>query len=157
MRDSRSGSYALISFDFRMHKNEACPQTCPLREEVTVEFETAIDKLVAEYLASHPDFRHPPSGDSHASILAMTEDIKVWMMEMLGGPLPYWKLMIEAGKRWFTPESNDRLCRVFCVRLEAEANTFWNGRPEYEALLDEYAKWRKLGPYRKNPLANTEN
>ena len=103
---------------------------------------TEIDVLVHKYLQENPSFKYPPSGDKHPSILAMATQIKPWIIDRLGGVEQYWKVMLRSAKLWFTPGSDSREYKIFCTRFEAEGNTFWEGRPEFEKISKEYLEWR---------------
>jgi hypothetical protein len=104
---------------------------------------TDIEKHVIAYLTDHPEYQYPASGDRHPSILAAGPQMKPWIMERLGGPLPFWKAMLESAKVWFGPGCDSREFRLFCSFLEAEGNVWWNGLPEFEALSAEYNGWRR--------------
>jgi hypothetical protein len=104
---------------------------------------TEIDLLVGEYLATHPEYEFPPSGDRHSSVLAIGRQMKPWLMDRLGGPLPYWRAMLESAKVWFPQGCQSREFRIFCTLFEADGNTFWNGHLELEALAREYNVWRR--------------
>ena len=102
-----------------------------------------IDLLVAEYIATHPEYQFPPSGDRHPAVLALGTRIKRSLMDHLGGPLPYWWAMLESAKAWFPPGCTSREFRIFCSIFEADGNTFWTGRAEFEPLDREYDVWRR--------------
>jgi len=101
-----------------------------------------IESMVTEYRRLHPDFHYPPEEYCHPSVLAMHNEIQPWIVHSLGGPWHYWLLMLEAAKAWFPDKAETKLGRLFCVRLEIEYATFWQGKPEFEAILKDYAKWR---------------
>lgn len=103
---------------------------------------TEIDELVEQYIAEHPEYEYPPSGDKHPAILASVGPIKNALMDQEGGPLPYYKKLLEAAKIWFADGQDTREFRLFCKFFEAEGNTWWNGNPELEALAREYNAWR---------------
>lgn len=103
---------------------------------------TEIDVLVHKYLREHPDYEYPPSGDRHPNILAMTSQMKPWIMDQLGGAKQYWLIILRSAKLWFMQDRNCREYKIFCARFESEGNTFWNGRTEFEDLSKEYLEWR---------------
>lgn len=105
--------------------------------------DTKNDLLVAEYLATHPDF--VPSGHRHPSIVAIGEPLQPWLTDILGGSLGFWQAMLKAAKTWFPVGSTGHPLefRLFCYYFEAAGNTFWEGRPEFEWLQQEYLAWRR--------------
>ena len=105
---------------------------------------TEIDSLVEQYLEGHPNFKYPPSEDRHPAILALGNEIKGWLIERVGGPLPYWQMMLRSAKIWFKPDVKGREFRIFCNLFEAEGNISWSGRPEFELLTQEYKTWRGI-------------
>jgi hypothetical protein len=102
-----------------------------------------IDSYVNEYLATHPNFEFPKSGDRHPSVLAIGNQMKGWLMDRLGGPVPYWRAMLESANTWFPPGCESREFRIFCTLIEGEERIWWQGRPEFEPVWDEYAAWKK--------------
>jgi hypothetical protein len=104
---------------------------------------TEIEVFVKDYLATHPEYEYPESGDRHPAILASGAQMQPWLVERFGGPLPYWKAMFESAKVWFKPGCDSREFRIFCFFFEAEGNICWGGRPEFEALSSEYNTWRR--------------
>ena len=104
---------------------------------------TEIDRLVAEYLATHPEFEYPPSGDRHPAILAVGSQMKPWMMDHYGGPLPFWRAMLESAKVWFPLGCDSQEFRIFRLFFEGEGNIWREGNLELEAVAREYNVWRK--------------
>jgi hypothetical protein len=102
-----------------------------------------IDTYVTEYLSAHPNYAFPPSGDRHPAILALGVQMKGWLMDRLGGPLPYWRAMLDSASAWFPPGCDSREFRIFYTLLEADANIWWQGRGEFEPLTAEYTAWRR--------------
>lgn len=102
---------------------------------------TEIDGLVAGYIEEHPAYRYPRNGMTHPAILAITGEIKPWLMRVLGGPLPYWQAMLDSARIWFKPGDKTEEFRLFRLLFEGEGNSFWNGDPELEALAREYNDW----------------
>lgn len=51
--------------------------------------------------------------------------------------------MLASAKAWFPPGCESREFRIFCNFFEAEDNIWWQGRPEFEPVWDEYAAWKK--------------
>lgn len=103
---------------------------------------TQIDGFVQRYLKEHPDFEYPPSGDFHPAILASC-GMKNWIVDRIGGPLPFWRTMLRAARVWFPPGDTSREFRLFCTFFQIEGCTWWNGIPVYEELEREYCAWRK--------------
>lgn len=103
-----------------------------------------VSALVYEYLAAHPDYQYPAEKHQHPSVLAMATDIKGWMIDKLGGPLPYWRLLLSAAKAWFPEKGETDLGKLFCQRLEIEAATHWDGWTEFDAVMQDYLEWRGL-------------
>lgn len=103
---------------------------------------TQIDGFVQRYLAEHPDFEYPPSGDLHPAILASC-GMKDWIVSRIGGPLPFWRAMLRAARVWFPPGDTSREFRLFCTFFEIEGCTWWNGISVYEELSRDYMAWRQ--------------
>lgn len=115
------------------------PQTtgyCPMSRK------TGIDYLVEEYLATHPEFEYPQSGDTHPAILACGQVMKPWLMDRLGGPLSYWNALLTAAKYWFEPDCDPREFRIFCYFFEAEGCLGYMEGPGYQPLIEDYNAWR---------------
>src|SRR5689334_22662024 len=103
---------------------------------------TEIDLLVGEYLSAHPEYAYPSSGDRHPAILALGDQMQSWLMNHFGGPLPYWRTMLESAKVWFPRGCQSREFRIFCALFEADGNTNWSGHLDLEALAREYHVWQ---------------
>ena len=106
---------------------------------------TQIDILVGEYLATHPFFEYPQTGDRHPSVLAIGGQINPWLLKVLGGPTEYWLAMLASAKVWFDHDGAEHSMefRLFCYCFEAAGNVSGNGAPEYEALANVYRGWRR--------------
>jgi hypothetical protein len=102
---------------------------------------TEIDLLVEQYLATHPEFEFPEAG-RHPSILAIGK-LKSWLMDHYGGPLPFWRAMLESAKVWFPLGCDSKEFRIFRTFFEGEGNLFWEGHTKLEALAREYNVWRR--------------
>ena len=59
---------------------------------------TEIDHLVEKYIAQHPAYRDPRSGDTHPAVLASTGPIKEALIESKGGPLAFYRALLAAAK-----------------------------------------------------------
>lgn len=131
-----------------MYAEQPCEQLRALAEAEKAEqaisggARTQIDGFVQRYLKEHPDFEYPPSGDFHSAILA-NGTMKSWIIDRIGGPLPFWRAMLRAGRVWFPPGDTSREFRLFCTFFEIEGCTWWNGIPIYQELEMEYSAWRK--------------
>ena len=106
---------------------------------------TAINMLVTEYLATHPDFVYPDSGDRHPAILSIGGQMQPWLRRVLGGQRGYWLAMFSSAQIWFDHEGaeNSTEFKVFCYCFEAEGNVSGTGTPEYETLARIYQDWRR--------------
>ena len=100
-----------------------------------------VERMVETYLAAHPEFERLEECYMHPSVLALTRSMQPWMIEQCGGPLPFWALMLDAAKLWFPEKREGLLGRIFCTRLEAEANTFWNGLDSARSISHNYLVW----------------
>lgn len=92
---------------------------------------------------SHPGYEYPPSGDRHPSVLAIGTKVKSWIIERLGGPIPYWRAMLESARIWFPPGCESREFRIFRTMFEADGNIGLDALPDYEPLASEYNEWRR--------------
>jgi hypothetical protein len=63
-------------------------------------------------------------------------------MDRCGGPLPFYEAILRSGQASFQRGETSEAYRLFRTLFEIEGNTFWNGRPEFEALSLEYNRWR---------------
>jgi len=99
---------------------------------------------VSRNLNQKGSFRQLPADMRHPSVLAMSTDVRQWMVEQLGGPLEYWTLLLAAAKEWFPDRNTTRLGHTFCVRFEVEDATFWNDREEFEYLRLDYLQWKGI-------------
>ena len=110
---------------------------------------TKIGVLVEKYLAAHPNFLYPESGDRHPSILAVGDQMQLWLVDALGGVDQYWRAMLASAREWFEYDGaqQTREFRLFCYCFEAMGNVSGNGAPEVEALNRLYQDWRRS----KNP------
>lgn len=114
---------------------------------------TQIDGFVQRYLKEHPDFEYPTSGDFHPAILA-NGTMKSWIIDRIGGPLPFWRAMLRAARVWFPQGHTSREFRLFCTFFEIEGCTWWNGISVYQELEKEYCAWRKSVRSPGGPLEN---
>ena len=84
---------------------------------------TQIDILVGEYLATHPFFEYPQTGDRHPSVLAIGGQINPWLLKVLGGPTEYWLAMLASAKVWFDHDGAEHSMefRLFAIALRQQA------------------------------------
>ena len=124
---------AKVTFgDFKFKAVTAAVNAAPAAE---------LEDLIQEYLLLHPDYRYPLSGDRHPAILCLGS-MKSWLIARKGGPVSFFRTVLEAAKFWFPPGCGSREFKIFCVLFEGEGNIAWEGRPELEALAMEYNRWR---------------
>ncbi len=99
-----------------------------------------IGRLITEYIANHPEYEYPPSGDRHPAILAFGTNIQGWLIERMGGPT-YLVALIDAAKDWFPPGCKSREFRIFCNLFEGHANVAWGHREDLQWISDRYVTW----------------
>lgn len=145
IRRSAAASWAVVvdavtslGKGYRLDRDEVIRQ---IEERCANQMQTPIDKLVNEYLATHPSYEYPRSGDVHSSVLMIGSEIKGWITNRLGGPLAYWTAGLESAKHWFPPGTDSKEYRMFRLHFEATGNASWNGLPEFDALDSDYGQW----------------
>ncbi len=99
------------------------------------------DQLIAEYVATHPNYRYPKGGHRHPAILAHGQGIKSWLIERMGGFKNYLTEIIDAAKIWFPPGCCSREFRIFCILFEGSAAVGWGNYPEMRPYDDRYCTW----------------
>src|SRR5215831_1809671 len=113
-----------------------------------------IDLLILEYLQAHPDYQFPPKA-RHPAILAMAGPISHWLIQRLGGLVPWLNAVVEAGEAWFTPGYDEFALKMFCYFFEGSASIGWGNRLDCQEVSSRYDRWRRtvrFKPQRTTPL-----